>query len=260
MDVSAMHAGGGTISRPISIVFALVAVAALAVCAGKARGGVDRPRALIAGLVVVFVFTAQLVSHEVLPGISVHFVGGALAALLLGPWIGALCMTTVLLLHCLVFGEGVGTVGLNVVNLVVLGTAGAYLLVAALLRGLPKNPDGLTATALIASIVSGAAATLGFLLQHALGGGDRPVSEIAGAVAGPQLLVGFGEGLITAIALVAAAQRRPGLVHVVSGPRRTAPQPRPRHPRRNPVPAPPAWDPAPDTMFRLVRRGHAGLR
>jgi cobalt/nickel transport system permease protein len=127
--------------------------------------------------------------------------------------------------QCLLFADGgLTALGLNVTNMALIGTAAGYLLVAGLLRVLPKNPAGLSATALIASIVSVTVASQGFVLEYALGG-TTPVSlpAISATMAGVHLLIGIGEGLIAATTVATVARVRPDLVYALRRFRQTAP-------------------------------------
>jgi cobalt/nickel transport system permease protein len=47
----------------------------------------------MAGLVAVFIFAAQMINFPVAAGTSGHLMGGALAAILVGPWVAVLVMT-----------------------------------------------------------------------------------------------------------------------------------------------------------------------
>ncbi|MEV6301461.1 energy-coupling factor ABC transporter permease [Actinoplanes sp. NPDC051861] len=239
---------------PVTFVFSLAAAAALTVCAAKARLQLDRRLCLMAAAVMVLVLAAQFVSRSVAPGVSVHLVGGALAAMLVGPWAGTFTLALVAVLHSVLGDAGLSALGPNVVNLAILGTLGAYLVVVLLLKVLPKNPDGLAATALIASIAGVVAATSGYLIEYALGAtASQPVAMIVEA----QLMIGIGEGLITATVVVVVARFRPGLVYVLGGyPRRVRHRaPGPNFRRRSHIVAPPSWDPTQQGgLFRIARR------
>jgi cobalt/nickel transport system permease protein len=213
MDVQAMHISNGLIDGPVAAAFAAIAVAAIAFCVLRARHDLDERLAPMAGLVAAFIFAVQMLNFPVLPGVSGHLLGGALAALLVGPWVGALCVTVVLVVQALVIADGgVTALGLNVVNMALLGTAVAYLLVKALLR--LRVP--LFATAVIASVVSVWAAAMGFVLQFALGGGGGlSVGAMFAVMSGSHLLIGLGEGLITAVTVTAVAKARPDLVYAL---------------------------------------------
>jgi cobalt/nickel transport system permease protein len=220
MDGQAMHIANGIIDGRTSAVFAVLAAAAIAACIVRARRELDDRLAPLAGLVAAFIFAAQMLNFPVLPGVSGHLLGGALAALLVGPWVGALCITVVLVVQALLFADGgVSALGLNITNMALIGTAAACLAVALLVR--LRVP--VAATAVAASVFSVVAASQGFVLQYWLGGGDGlPIAGLAAALAGPHLLIGLGEGLITAVVVSTVVRSRPDLVYALRGRRRTA--------------------------------------
>ncbi|XVV13978.1 energy-coupling factor ABC transporter permease [Actinoplanes sp. CA-131856] len=217
MEVVAMHIANGIISGPVSAIFIVFSVAALAVCVYKARADLDDRLAPMAGLVAAFIFAVQMLNFQVLPGVSGHLLGGTLAVILVGPWVGALCVSTVLIVQCLLFADGgLTAIGLNITNMAILGTAAGYLLVAGLLRILPKTPAGLGATALIASIISVVIASQGFVLEYALGGTtELSLPWISGTMAGVHVLIGIGEGVIAATTVATVARVRPDLVYAL---------------------------------------------
>ncbi|WP_433831830.1 energy-coupling factor ABC transporter permease [Actinoplanes sp. CA-015351] len=217
MDTQAMHIANGIISGPVSAAFIVIAVAGLAVCVTKAKTDLDDRLAPMAGLVAAFIFAVQMLNFQVLPGVSGHLLGGTLAVILVGPWVGALCVATVLIVQCLLFADGgLTAIGLNITNMALIGTAAAYLLVAALLRILPRNVGGLGATAFIASIVGVVVASMGFVLEYALGGTtELSLGAIAGTMAGVHVLIGIGEGLIAATTVMTVARVRPDLVYAL---------------------------------------------
>jgi cobalt/nickel transport system permease protein len=226
METTAMHIANGIVNGPVSAVFAVFAVAALAFCVYKGRADLDDRLAPMAGLVAAFIFAVQMLNFQVLPGVSGHLLGGTLAVILVGPWVGALCVSTVLIVQCLLFADGgLTALGLNVTNMALLGTAAGYLLVAGLLRLLPKTPASLGVTALIASIVSVTVASQGFVLEYALGGTtDLSLPTISATMAGVHVLIGLGEGLIAATTVATVAKVRPDLVYALRR-FRTAPTP-----------------------------------
>jgi cobalt/nickel transport system permease protein len=213
MGAVAMHISNGIIDAPVSAAFAMLAAAAVTFCVIRARRDLDERLAPLAGLVAAFIFAVQMLNFPVLPGVSGHLLGGTLAAILVGPWVGALCVTVVLLVQAFLFADGgVTALGLNVTNMALIGTAAGYLVIALLLR--TRIP--LMATAIIASVVSVTVASQVFVLEYALGGGGLlHVGTVAAAMAGPHLLIGLGEGLITAVTVTAVAQVRPDLVYAL---------------------------------------------
>lgn len=222
METLAMHISNGIVAGPVAAVFAVFAVAVLAVCVRRARGDLDDRFAPMAGLVAAFIFAVQMLNFPIVTGVSGHLLGGALAAMLVGPWVGALCVSVVLVVQSLVFGDGgVAMLGLNVTNMAIIGTAAAYLLIAGLLRVLPRTPTGLTVTAFVASVVSVVVASQGFVLEYWLGGttdlGGAGLAGLSGTMAGTHLLIGVGEGLITATTVATVARVRPDLVYALRG-------------------------------------------
>src|SRR6266508_860352 len=131
----ALHIQNGIVDAPVSLAFLGVAIVALAICVKRARYDLDDRLAPMAGLVAAYIFAVQLLNFPVLPGVSGHLLGGALAAMLVGPWVGALCVTVVLVVQALLFADGgVTALGLNITNMALLGTASGYLVIALLLR------------------------------------------------------------------------------------------------------------------------------
>ncbi|GAA1801778.1 energy-coupling factor ABC transporter permease [Luedemannella flava] len=224
-DVMAMHIANGIVDAPVSALFAGVAVVALAVCVVRGRADLDDRLAPMAGLVAAFIFAVQMLNFQVLPGVSGHLLGGALAAILVGPWVGALCVSTVLVVQCLLFADGgLTALGLNITNMAAIGTAAGYLLVVALLRVLPTTRTGLTVTAFVASVVSVVAASQGFVLQYWLGGTtELALPTVSLTMAGVHTLIGIGEGLITATTVATVARVRPDLVYALRRFRRPVP-------------------------------------
>src|SRR5512144_3148443 len=100
-----MHVPDGFIDAPVSIAAGAVAVAGVGLCVRGARRELDDRTAPLAGLVAAFIFAAQMLNFPVAAGTSGHLLGGALAAALVGPYTGALCIAVVLLVQ-MFFADG----------------------------------------------------------------------------------------------------------------------------------------------------------
>lgn len=228
-DSLALHLADGVIGMPVAAMFAALAVGAIAVSVWRSRRELDERLAPMAGLVAAFIFAAQMLNFPVLPGVSGHLVGGALAALLLGPWVAALVVTVVVTVQALVFADGgLSALGLNITNMALVATAAAYVVIALLTRVLPRTTAGLAATAVAASVVSVVAAALAFVGEFWLGGGvdlAAGIGPVAATMAGVHALIGIGEGMVTAVTVVTVARVRPDLVYAWRG--RPALPPRP---------------------------------
>jgi cobalt/nickel transport system permease protein len=214
-----MHMSDGLINAPTSVIFGGVAVAGIAAALVGARRDLDDRTAPMAGLVAAFVFATQMINFPILPGVSGHLLGGALAAILVGPWVGALCVSIVLVVQALVFADGgLTALGANITNMALIGTAAGFLVALALRRIATRGRAGLAAAAFVAALCGTVIASLGFVLEFAIGGDAAfSLGGVAGTMIGLHTLIGVGEGVITALTVTAVAAARPDLVYLLRG-------------------------------------------
>jgi cobalt/nickel transport system permease protein len=224
----AMHMSDGLLSAPTALLFGAVATAGVSLALVRARQDLDDRTAPMAGLVAAFVFATQMINFPVLPGVSGHLLGGALAAILAGPWVGALCVSIVLVVQSLLFADGgVTMLGANITNMALIGTAAGFL-VALALRGIAtRGRAGLLVTAFLAAFVNTVVASAGFVLEYGIGGAAGiSVGTASVAIIGVHCLIGVGEGVITAATVGSVASVRPDLVYLLrTAPRRAVPTP-----------------------------------
>ncbi|TDD17622.1 energy-coupling factor ABC transporter permease [Nonomuraea diastatica] len=211
-----MHVPDGFFNAVTSISAGVVAAAGVAVCLRGARRELDDRTAPMAGLVAAFVFAVQMLNFPVAAGISGHLLGGALAAILVGPYTGVLCMTVVLLVQGVFFADGgLTALGANVTLMgivTVLVGWGVFRLVTGLARG------QVVVAAFLAALVSVPVSALAFTLLFWIGGtAPIDVGTVAVAMGGVHLLIGIGEGLITAATVGAVLAVRPDLVYGAGG-------------------------------------------
>lgn len=213
----AMHMSDGIVNAPTSAVFGLIAAAGLGLALARARAQLDERTAPMAGLVAAFVFALQMVNFPVLPGVSGHLLGGALAAILVGPWLGTLCVGIVLIVQALLFADGgLTALGTNITNLALLGTAAGIGVALLLRRFATRGRRELLAVTFVAALASTVLAATGFVLQYAIGGAGGPsLGTVAVSILAVHVLIGIGEGLITALTVGAVASARPDLVYLL---------------------------------------------
>jgi cobalt/nickel transport system permease protein len=223
--VVAMHMSDGIVNAPTSLLFAAISIVVVGYAALRARDDLDDRTAPMAGLVTAFVFAVQMVNFPILPGASGHLLGGALVAVLVGPWVGTLCITIVLVVQSLLFADGgLTALGTNVFNMAVLGVFVGWGVARLMRRVALRSRAGLTVTAFVAAFVNVVIASLGFVLEYTLGGtAGATVGSVFALMVGFHALIGIGEGLITAVTVGAVAAVRPDLVHLL---RTTAAAPR----------------------------------
>jgi cobalt/nickel transport system permease protein len=209
-----MHIPDGFVNGATSAGAAVVAAGGLgAALRSGARTLKDRQIPL-AGLSAAFIFALQMVNFPVAAGTSGHLLGGALAAILLGPSLGITVVAVVVIVQALFFADGgVSALGLNVFNMAVLTTLVAWAVFRGLMRLLPKTAPSLIGATMIAAWASVVASALGFVLQYAIGGrGGVATGTVFGAMVGVHALIGIGEGLITVAVIGAVMAVRPDLV------------------------------------------------
>jgi cobalt/nickel transport system permease protein len=214
-----MHMPDGFIDLPVSIAAGAVAVGGVAWCVQGARRTLDERLAPMAGLTAAFIFAVQMLNFPVAAGTSGHLLGGALAAVLIGPYAGALAVTTVLIVQALLFADGgLSALGLNVINMAFVTTVVAWLVFRGLLRVLPRTRTSVVVAGAVGALLSVPAAALAFTVEYAIGGtATFQVSEVLAAMVGVHVLIGIGEAAITAVTLSAVMAARPDLVYGARG-------------------------------------------
>ena len=183
--------------------------------ARRAADTLEEKQAPLAGLVAAFVFAVQMLNFPVASGTSGHLLGGVLAAVMVGPWVGALCVAVVLVVQALLFADGgLTALGLNIVNMSIVGGDRRLRRVR---RHPPLPPQfqgergGRVGVAAGLSVVMAATA---FVVEYAIGGtGGASVGTVAAAMVGVHSLIGIGEGVITALTVGAVLAVRPDLVY-----------------------------------------------
>ncbi|BDH09564.1 energy-coupling factor ABC transporter permease [Streptomyces hygroscopicus] len=265
-----MHVPDGFINAPVSVATGAVAAVAVAVSLRGARrelagagagsvAGAERT-APLAGLVAAFIFAVQMLNFPVAAGTSGHLLGGALAAILVGPYTGVLCVSVVLLMQGVLFADGgLTALGVNITDMAIVTTVVAYGLFRGLVKVLPRRRRSITVASFVAALISVPAAAVAFTGLYALGGtADVPIGKVFTAMVGVHVLIGIGEATITALTVGAVIAVRPDLVYGARGltkplELRTSPLATPAD-EPAPAAAPASAAPAPVAPRRSVRR------
>ncbi|MGW6769753.1 energy-coupling factor ABC transporter permease [Streptomyces sp. NPDC055037] len=214
-----MHVPDGFIDLPVSAASGAVAAGAVAVSLRGARRELDERTAPLAGLVAAFIFAVQMLNFPVAAGTSGHLLGGALAAILVGPYTGVLCVSVVLLMQGILFADGgLTALGVNITDMAVVTTLVSYALFRALVKLLPRTRRSVTVSSFVAALVSVPAAALAFTFFYWIGGTtDIPIGKVLTGMAGVHVLIGIGEAAITALTVGAVIAVRPDLVYGARG-------------------------------------------
>jgi cobalt/nickel transport system permease protein len=169
----AVHVADGFFDAATSAGAVAVSAGVLAVAARRSSAELEERQAPLAGLVAAFVFAAQMVNVPVAAGTSGHLLGGALAAILVGPWAGVLCVAVVLVVPLLFADGGVTAIGIDVLLLGIVPALAGAPLFAALRRALPATRRGVAGAAGVAAGLTVPLAALAFTGLSALGAPPR---------------------------------------------------------------------------------------
>lgn len=214
-----MHVPDGFINAPTSAVAGVVAAGAVAVSLRGARRELDERTAPLAGLVAAFIFAVQMLNFPVAAGTSGHLLGGALAAILVGPFTGVLCVSVVLLMQGILFADGgLTALGVNITDMAIVTTVVAYAVFRGLVKVLPRTRRSVSAASFVAALLSVPAAAVAFTLVYWVGGTTEvSIGKVATAMVGVHVLIGVGEAVITALTVGAVIAVRPDLVYGARG-------------------------------------------
>ena len=210
-----MHVPDGFLDAPTSVATGVVAIGGLALALRGARRELDDRTAPMAGLVATFVFAGQMMNFPVGAGTSGHLLGGALAAVLVGPWTAVLCLGTVLLVQALFMADGgITALGTNITLMGLVGVTVGWLVFRGVRAVLPDRLGVVAPAAAISALVSVPVVALVFALLFAVGG-TAPVApaKVIVAMVAWHVVIGIGEAVITALVVASVVGVRPDLVY-----------------------------------------------
>lgn len=215
MRTPMMHIPDGFIDVPTALGFFAAAVLIAAVALRGTRSTLDDKTAPLAGLAAVFIFAVQMLNFPVAAGTSGHLMGGALAAILVGPSAAILAVLVVLVVQAIVFHDGgLIALGLNIFNISIVAALSAWVVFVALSKFLPKNRLGLLTATAIAAFISVPLSAVGFVAQYAIGGTTTlDLAAVTTAMISVHVLIGLGEAAITVLTVGAVLSVRPDLVY-----------------------------------------------
>ena len=204
-----LHIPDGFLIPVVSFIFWIATIIMVGLAISKTNKTLGEKQIPLMGVMAAFIFAAQMLNFPVAGGTSGHFLGGALAAVVLGPWAGILVMTAVVGVQALLFQDGgLLVMGANIFNMGILTAVIGY--------GLYRL--AINRTKVIRLTVAGIGAWLATMtaalltsLQLWVSGTSR-LEVVIPAMLGVHLLIGIGEALITVAALAFIEQTRPDLL------------------------------------------------
>ena len=210
-----MHMANELLSIPVAAGTLAIAAAGLGFICRKLRQIITPDKFALMGVLGAFIFAAQMVNFQLpaMPGTSGHMVGAVLLAIILGPHAGAIVISSVVIIQCLIFQDGgLLALGCNIINMALVPSYLGYFLYRIATAGQFSSLRAYIGAMLACVIAIEAGATL-VPIQAALSGVLAvPFSTFLITMLGVHFLVGFVEGLITIAVLAYLQQVRPDVV------------------------------------------------
>jgi cobalt/nickel transport system permease protein len=209
-----MHAPDGFLTAGTAMATGAISVSTVTIALKQAKEQMTEKMVPLAGIAAAFVFAAQMFNFPVAAGTTGHLLGGALAAILLGPHVGALVVTVVVVVQALAFADGgLTALGYNVLNMAIIPAYGGYAAYSGFRRILPHGRRGVVAATGLAAGVSVIFSAAAFSIQWLFGAtAPVPFDTVFGAMVGVHTMIGIGEGVISALTVGAVLSARPDLV------------------------------------------------
>lgn len=205
-----MHIPDGMLSNQVVAVSGVTSVGFIGYAVAWVRKHFDQQRVVLMAVIAALTFALQMLNFPVAGGTSGHFAGGALAAIVLGPWPAVIVMTSVLLIQAFVFADGgILALGANVVNMAVISPFVGYVVYS--LASRVPNKAAKVVGAFIAAWAACVVASLGAGLEIWISG-HAQLGVVLGAMGFWHALIGIGEGLVTAGLVAYVLQVRPDLL------------------------------------------------
>ncbi|MBX3083972.1 MAG: PDGLE domain-containing protein [Anaerolineae bacterium] len=207
-----MHIPDGLLSIPVALIGWILLIALVGIALRQTRKELGDRQIPLMGILAAFIFAAQMINFPVTGGTSGHLLGGALVAILLGPWAAVLVMTSVIGVQGLLFQDGgLLAMGFNIFNMGIVSAFVGYGTYNFIRRILGTSPT-------VQLIGTGIGAWLGVVLAAALTAlelavsGTSPLNIALPAMVGIHVLIGIGEALISVAAVAFVRQTRPDLI------------------------------------------------
>ena len=209
-----LHAPDGFFSLPLAVVGYVVSALVIAFAIRRTGRELNERMVPMMGVMAAFIFAAQMINFPVAGGTSGHLIGGALAAIILGPWAAIIVMTAVVGLQALLFQDGgLVVLGINLFNMSIVSVLAGYGAYALARKFGSSSRPMLFVGGFAGAWISVMMAAV-FTAYALAWSGTSPLSLALPALAGVHALIGIGEGLITVFALSFIRAARPELLQV----------------------------------------------
>ncbi len=206
-----MHIPDGFVDIKTAIATGIVSAGGIGASIYKIKSIFKAKVIAIMGIMAALIFALQMINFSIPGGTSGHLLGGALAAIMLGPYAGAIVITVVLIVQAFIFMDGgLVALGSNIFNMAIFGVFSAYLIYYLLKKIYAKRTMFYIAVA-FASWFSVVFAS--FLVAIELGiSGTYEMTVTLKAMVLVHMVIGIGEAIITTAIIMFIDRVRPDLI------------------------------------------------
>ena len=211
-----MHVPDGFINAQVSIGSGIVSFATLWAYVRNAKNLVADKLIALTGMMSALIFVLQMINFPIAAGTSGHLLGGALAVIVLGPHLGIICISIVVVIQSLLFADGgLSALGINVFNMAIVTSLVGWLVITSWKKLFGEANVSIISGSIVAGLLSVVFSSIAFVFEYALGGTVAvPLSSVLLAMLSTHLLIGLGEGVITALIVSLLLRVRSDLVYV----------------------------------------------
>ena len=167
------------------------------------------------GVLAAVIFAFQFVNYPVPGGTSGHLVGGTLVAIILGPWASVIVIFLILVVQSLFGDGGITALGANTFNMGIIGGMIGFYIVVFIVRLLNhtslKKEVKVTIATGIGSYI--AIVLVSFICGIEISiGGNIPVEIAILSMVFWHLIIGLGEGIISALIVYYIYKTKPEFI------------------------------------------------
>lgn len=168
------------------------------------------------GVLAAVIFAFQFVNYPI-PGLgtSGHLVGGTLVSIILGPWASVIVLFLILVIQSLFGDGGITALGANAFNMGIIGGIVGFYIVILFIKLLNKTS---LKKELKVSIATGIGSYIAIVLASSICGieiaisGTIPIVIAVPAMVFWHLLIGIGEGIISALIIFYIYKTKPDFI------------------------------------------------
>ncbi|MDG1202064.1 MAG: energy-coupling factor ABC transporter permease [Candidatus Actinomarina sp.] len=213
-----MHVPDGFINAQVSAATGIISLGTLWAYIRNAKNLVADKLIALTGMMSALIFVLQMINFPIAAGTSGHLLGGALAVIVLGPSLGVICISIVVVIQSLLFADGgLSALGVNVLNMAIITSLTGWFTITLWKKIFGESQFTLISGSVIAGLLSVVFSSIAFVLEYAIGGTvSVPLGNVLIAMISTHLLIGLGEGIITALIVSLLLRVRSDLVYVNS--------------------------------------------